>query len=144
MRKPLINIPKPKKQPKPIRKVSVKQAAKKQAMAQALAVYFLKHGWAVFNDDTEGRQGLCQLCGFNVDSQSADFHHKARASQAGNNTPENGLALHRSCHSFLHRHRDVEDAALESPANLANGLIVRLTDQRRMDLARFLGFGHSY
>lgn len=144
MRAPIPKPPRKEKKPwKPIRKVSPKQAVKKQAMAQALAVYFLKHGWEYFDDGT-WRKGLCQLCGFDLDQQYADFHHRQRASQAGNNTPENGLALHRPCHQFLHANRDVEDAALESPANLVNGLGVKLTDQRRMDLARYLGFGHSY
>ena len=140
MRAPLINIPKVKKAPKPIRKVSKKQAAKKQAMAKALDEYFEVHGWPWISDEEDTRHGFCQLCNFNLEPCYADFHHKARASQSGNNTPENGLALHRLCHSFLHLHRDVEDAALESPANLINGLSVQLPDQRKLDLYRYLGF----
>jgi len=144
LREPIPKPPRKEKNPrKAIPKMSAKQAAKKKDMAQALAVYFLKHGWAHFDFDGETRAALCQLCSLDLHQHSADFHHRQRASQAGNNSPENGLALHRLCHSFLHLHRDVEDAALEQDCNLSNGKIVRLSDQRRSDLYRYLGFGHS-
>jgi len=143
LRAPLVNVPKVKKPPKPIPKVSAKGRAKKQAMAHALIQYFERHGWAYFDFDGETRAALCQLCSLDLHQHSADFHHRQRASQAGSNGPENGLALHRLCHSFLHAHRDVEDAALEQGCNLVNGLTVKLSDQRRLDLYRYLGFGHT-
>lgn len=144
MRAPIPKPPRKEKKPrKPIPKVSAKGRAKKQAMAQALTVYFLKHGWAYFDTDGETRAALCQLCSLDLARHNADFHHRQRASQSGANTPENGLALHRLCHSFLHLNRDVEDSALEQGCNLVNGKIVQLSDQRKLDLYRYLGFGHS-
>lgn len=141
MRQPLVNIPKAKKPRKPIRKISTKMINKKAAMALALKEHFKKYGWEYFGDET-GRKALCQLCNFDLDLHGADFHHKRRASQGGSNGPENGLVLHRLCHSWLHANRDVEDAARNSPADLQNGLSVQLTDQQRFDLSRYLGLNY--
>ena len=138
LRAPLVNVPRVKKPRRPIAKVSKKMAAKKQARAKCLDDFFERYGWTGIEDS----EAECQLCGFVVSRSSCDFSHKHRASQAGPDTPQNGLALHRLCHTYLHTRRDLENICTDSPANLENGLMVKLPDQLRLDLYRYLGLSH--
>ena len=143
-RKPLINIPKQKKQPKPIAKIGKRGLKDKKSRKASLDKYFELHGWDGIAREDDGQwvsqpKGECQLCGFSIRRSDADFSHKQRASQRGSNAPENGLALHRLCHSYLHTRRDLEDICTKSPANMLNGMKVELPDQLKMDLLRFLG-----
>lgn len=130
-RKPLVNIPKPKKQKKPlkrsalansrkpIKKVGKRGAKKKADKKAAVDLYFELHGWA----PGKYLEGLarCQMCGRPMLRSQADPCHKIRASQGGSERPENIVAAHRLCHTWQHSLRQAETALVASEADCRVG-----------------------
>ena len=127
-------IPKPqkkqKKAPKPIKKLGKRGLLKAANRKACLDAYF----------QTTDRHAIaiCQLCGRWMFREEADFAHKHRASQGGPETPANGLALHRLCHTLSHADRDLEDALTRSETSIETGGLVELTPQLNLDLHRAL------
>lgn len=43
-------------------------------------------------------KGYCEKCGYSLDQDTADFHHRKLRSQGGQDTAENGILVHHRCH----------------------------------------------
>ena len=43
-------------------------------------------------------KGYCEKCGFSLDPETADFHHRKLRSRGGEDTPQNGILVHHKCH----------------------------------------------
>jgi len=142
-------IPKPpkrdKKAPKPIPRQGKRGKVKTSGKRNSLIWYFENHGW----QEVDGVWvAQCQVCRFDLRQDApmgpmkSVFAHKHRASQAGPETLENGLACHWTCHEFSHRDRDFENTMTESEANMKNGHFVKFSDQQVLDLGIHLGLSH--
>ncbi len=113
IRKPIVNVPKEKKAPKPlkrtllklsrkpIRKLGRRGVIKKAGKRDALELYFKLHG----------ENAPCQMCGRPMvqGAHVVDACHKVRASQGGGEHPENLVIAHRACHIWQHTDRRHED-----------------------------------
>lgn len=60
-------------------------------------------------------RGLCEACGAALRG-TPDLHHRKLRSRGGDNSAENLIAVHRTCHEWIHRHPKI--------ATLAYGLMV--------------------
>jgi 5-methylcytosine-specific restriction endonuclease McrA len=96
-----------------------------KARRDAINAYCEK--WGYKENDT--LHGPCQSCGRFLAATFLDFSHKIPAGRdSKGNTPQNGTAMCRKCHSWLETSRDqnlAREALIESPSNLANGWMIQ-------------------
>ncbi len=138
IRKPIVNVPKEKKAPKPLKRTPLSRTRKpiqkvgkrgKLKIANkrsSLDLYFELHGWQA----TERMEALarCQMCGQPMWRSQADACHKIRASQGGSERPENLVAAHRACHAWQHQSRPPETALLASDVTILTGGVIDWPD----------------
>lgn len=146
-RAPLVNIPKPKKEPKPLKRYkplndpaklmpftprlpgsrkAIKRegkrgAAKRKARKVAVDLYFQKFGHIT----DEGWTAPCQMSGREMRREDADACHKIRASQQGGEQSENIVAALRICHQWQHLHRQAENEMVASEVNCETGGLIQ-------------------
>ncbi len=150
IRKPIVNVPKEKKAPKPIQRRALKWARqtirrvgkrgreKMKAKHQAVVAYFKEHGTGSFTNNC--RIAPCQMCGrpMVLGGHVVDACHKVRASQGGGEHPENLVIAHRRCHLWQHLARPQEEALVASLSHSGNGLIVEWPESLKNALETFL------
>ena len=74
----------------PLRKISARKRS------QSLA-------WERLRDETFERcENHCDLCGFPLEADWFDAHHRKARSQGGQDATTNLVALHRACHKWVH------------------------------------------
>ena len=83
-------------------------------------------------------KGYCETCGIPLDPENWDFHHRKLRKHGGEDSPENGLALHHHCHLVkVHNHPKISysmgwmvpsfDDPAKAPLHLFGKIIVMLT-----------------
>ena len=88
-------------------------------------------------------RGYCEKCGLPLHQDSWNWHHRKIKSQGGQDLVENGLALHFSCHRWIHDNPAESykygymvpngDTPLGLPVLLPNGLYATLTNDGHYD-----------
>lgn len=150
IRMPLVNVPKEKKSPKPLKRTPLARATKpiRQMSKRGLEVkrqrravvvqYFKDHGLCQLSNSVYWAP--CQMCGRTMILGAAivDPCHKVRASQGGANTAENIVVAHRECHEWQHLHRPVEKALVDSEVNAKVGGVVQWPKDLKDSLERHL------
>ena len=121
-----------------IRRIGKRGAANLKARRDAINAYAIAFGYQ--EDDTY--YAPCQSCGMRYHVKMLDFSHKIPAGRdSKGNTPENGTAMCRRCHSWLEtgKHQvEAREALIVSPANLDNGWFVQWPLHLQIDLSRWI------